>query len=119
MVADWHDWKHLDRPTAWQKLRPRYATYLTSYPAYPSSVMQAGTRSTLISSASKMTWTATIAGAFVRREDHSKITSASYLIVDQGTACAALTPPGAEAKIMPDPEFTLAPGTNNRMQDFA
>jgi hypothetical protein len=54
-----------------------------------------------------MTWTATL----VRREDHSKITSASYLTVDQGTACAALTTE-AEAKIMPYPEFTLAPGTN-------
>ncbi len=76
-------------------------------------------RSTLISSAAKTRWTATITGAFVCREDHSKITSAAYLIVDQGTACAALTTPGAEAKIMPDPEFTLAPGTNNWMQDFA
>jgi hypothetical protein len=49
---------------------------------------------------------------FVRREDHSKITSASYLTVDQGNACAALTTTEAEVKIMPDPEFTLAPGTN-------
>ena len=118
MVADRHDWKHLDRPTAWQKLRPRYPTYLTSHPAYLSSVMQLRTRSTLISSASK-TWTATITSAFVRREDHSKITSTSYLTVDQGTACAALTTPEAEAKIIPDAEFTLAPGTNNWMQDFA
>jgi len=60
-----------------------------------------------------------VASAFVRREDDSKITSTPYLTVDQGTACAALTTPEAEAKIMPDPEFTLAPGTNNWMQDFA
>ena len=39
---------------------------------------------------------------FVRREDHSKITSASYLTVDQGNACAALTTTEAEVKIMPD-----------------
>ena len=34
------------------------------------------------------------------------------LTVDQGNACPALTTTEAEVKIMPDPEFTLAPGTN-------
>jgi hypothetical protein len=63
--------------------------------------MQLRTRSTLISSASTMTWTATITGAFVRREDHSKITSASYLTVDQGTACAALTTPERRPRSCP------------------
>jgi hypothetical protein len=46
----------------------------------------------------------------------SKITSTSHLTVDQGIACPALTTPETEATIMPDPEFTLAPGTNNWMQ---
>jgi hypothetical protein len=58
-----------------------------------------------------------LAGAFVRRKDASKITSTSYLTVNQGTACAHYLE--AAANIMPDPEFTLAPGTNNWMQDFA
>jgi len=49
----------------------------------------------------------------------SKITSTSHLTVDQGIACPALTTPETEAKIMPNPEFTLAPGTNNWMQDVA
>jgi hypothetical protein len=49
----------------------------------------------------------------------SKITSTSHLTVDQGIACPALTTPETEATIMPNPEFTMAPGTNNWMQDFA
>ena len=67
----------------------------------------------------KMTWTATITSAFVRRQGGSKITSKSYLTVDQGTACAALTPRKRRTTIMQNPEFTMAPGTNNCMQDFA
>jgi hypothetical protein len=81
--------------------------------------MQFWTRWTLTSSASRSRRQRRLAGAFVHCEDDSKITSTPYLTVDQGTTCAGTHYPGSEAKIMPDPEFTLAPGRNNWMQDFA
>jgi hypothetical protein len=56
-------------------------------------------------------------GAFVRREDVSKITSTLYLTVDQGTACAALHTP--EARPRSCPTLSSTDRANNWMQDFA